>query len=148
MTHFVFDTNVIVSALLFNDSGPGRAFFRALNYGTILIARPLVKELSEVLCRSKFDRYISPEERDKFLEALVTESNLIETTESVHVCRDPEDNQILELAVNGNAAFIVTGDIDLLVLNPFRGVQIVTPAEFLKREPDHERRRRDDEHDE
>lgn len=110
MTHFVFDTNVIVSALLFNDSGPGRAFFRALNYGTILISRPLVKELSEVLCRGKFDRYISHEERDKFLEALITESDLIETTESVHVCRDPEDNQVLELAVNGNATFIVTGD--------------------------------------
>ncbi len=53
MTHFVFDTNVIVSALLFNDSGPGRAFFQALNYGTILISRPLVKELSEVLCRGR-----------------------------------------------------------------------------------------------
>ncbi|MCY4614678.1 MAG: hypothetical protein OXB94_13805 [Nitrospira sp.] len=44
MTHFVFDTNVLVSALLFNDSGPGRAFFRALHYGTILIFQPLVKE--------------------------------------------------------------------------------------------------------
>ena len=139
MTHFVFDTNVIVSALLFNDSGPGQAFFQALHHGTILISRPLVKELSEVLCRGKFDRYISHEERDKFLESLITESNLIETTESVHVCRDPKDNQVLELAVNGNAAFIVTGDTDLLVLNPFRGVQIVTPAEFLKHGPDDER---------
>ena len=139
MTHFVFDTNVIISALLFNDSGPGRAFFQALHHGTILVSRPLVKELSEVLCRGKFDRYISHEERDKFLEALITESNLIETTESVHLCRDPKDNQVLELAVNGNAAFIITGDTDLLVLNPFRGVQIVTPAEFLKRGPDDER---------
>ena len=86
----------------------------------------------------KFDRYISHEERDKFLAALITESNLIEPTESVHGCRDPEDNQILELAVNGNAAYIVTGDIDLLVLNPFRGAQIVTPAEFLKHGPDQE----------
>lgn len=148
MTHFVFDTNVMISALLFNDSVPGRAFYRAFKYGTILISQPLVEELSEVLCRGKFDRYISHEERDKFLAALITEATLIETTESVHVCRDPEDNQILELAVNGNAAYIVTGDIDLLVLNPFRGAQIVTPAEFLKREPDQKRRRRDDEHDE
>lgn len=43
-----------------------------------------------------------------------------------------EDDQILELAVNGNATYIVTGDADLLVLNPFRGIEIVTPAEFLK----------------
>ena len=44
----------------------------------------------------------------------------------------PEDNRILELAVNGDAGVIVTGDKDLLVLDPFRGVRIVTPAEFLK----------------
>ena len=48
------------------------------------------------------------------------------------MCRDPEDDHILELAVNGNATYIVTGDADLLVLNPFRGVKILTPAEFLQ----------------
>ena len=60
------------------------------------------------------------------------ESELVDATERVHVCRDPEDNRILELAVNGDAGVIVTGDKDLLVLDPFRGVRIVTPAEFLK----------------
>ena len=132
MTRFAFDTNVIVSALLFNDSVPGQAFIRALNHGMILVSGALVGELSRVLGRDRFDRYVTREERDEFLESLIRESNLIEITEAVQVCRDPKDDQVLELAVNGNATYILTGDADLLVLNPFRGVEIVTPAEFLK----------------
>ena len=56
---------------------------------------------------------------------------------STHIenCRDPKDNQILEVAVDGKADVIVTGDNDLLVLHPFRGVPIVGPAEFLARLP-------------
>ena len=92
----------------------------------------MVGELSRVLGRDRFDRYVTREERDEFLESLIRESNLIEITEAVQVCRGPKDDQVLELAVNGNAAYIVTGDADLLVLNPFCGVEIVTPAEFLK----------------
>ncbi len=132
MNRFVFDTNVTVSALLFNDSVPGQAFTRALDHGSILVSGSLVRELSRVLGRERFDRYLSREERDVFLESLIREADLIEITESVNVCRDPKDDHILELAVNGNATYIVTGDADLLVLNPFRGVKILTPAEFLQ----------------
>ena len=132
MTRLVFDTNVIISALLFNDSVPGRAFIWALNHGRILVSGTLVGELSCVLGRDRFDRYVTREERDEFLGSLIRESDLIEITETVQVCRDPKDDQVLELAVNGNATYIVTGDADLLVLNPFRGVEIITPAEFLK----------------
>ena len=132
MTRFVFDTNVIVSALLLNDSVPARAFLQALNYGTVLISASLVRELSHVLSRERFDRYISREERDEFVDALTRESELVEITDPISVCRDPEDNRVLELAINGNATFIITGDSDLLVLNPFRDVRIVTPADFLK----------------
>ena len=130
MTRIVFDTNVIVSAMLFSDSVPGRVFLEVLNNGTILMSRSLARELSLVLGRDKFDRYVSREQRDGFLASLIRESELIEITESIHVCRDPKDNLILELAADGNADFIVTGDADLLVLNPFRGVRILTPTEL------------------
>ncbi len=132
MTRFVFDTNVIISALLFVDSLPGRAFLRALDHGTILVSAALVGELSRVLGRDKFDRYVTGEERAVFLESLIRESDLIETTEVVQICRDPKDDRVLELGVSGNATYIVTGDDDLLVLNPFRGIGIVTPAQFLR----------------
>lgn len=47
-------------------------------------------------------------------------------------CRDPRDDKFLELAVNGRADVIVSGDKDLLALHPFRGIPILTPAEFLE----------------
>ena len=131
-TRYVFDTNVMISALLFNTSVPGQAFARSLGHGTILISQPLVEELNDVLGREKFNQYVSHEQRDRFLESLVRESELVNIIESVQECRDPEDDRILELAVNGNASIIVSGDTDLLVLNPFRSIQIATPAELLK----------------
>lgn len=131
MTRYVLDTNVIVSALLFGSSPPGRAFAQASERGRILISDALLNELSDVLGREKFNRYVTRGERHGFLEALVRESDMIEITESVRVCRDPEDDFVLELAVNGNASCIITGDADLLVLNPFRGVQIPTTSDFL-----------------
>ncbi len=132
MIRFVFDTNTIVSALLFRQSVPRQAFDRALSSGTILTSEPLVMELSRVLALERFDSYVSLEERNEFLEALILNSDLVEITESVQACRDPDDDRILEVAVNGAAAYIVTGDSDLLVMNPFRGVEILTPAELLR----------------
>ena len=132
MTRTVLDTNAIVSALLFNDSAPGRAFIKALDTGTILVSAALVQELQDVLNRPRFDRYVAREERDEFLMAFMGEAELVEITETVEVCRDPKDDQILELAVSGNADCIVTGDDDLLTLNPFRSIAIITPADFLR----------------
>lgn len=131
-TRYVFDTNVIISALLFNDSIPGQTFFHTLDYGTILMSQSLAEELNDVLGREKFNRYITLEEREQFLECLTRESELVEITDTVRVCRDAKDNQILELAVSGDAMFVVTGDNDLLALNPFRGIQIVTPSQLLE----------------
>ena len=88
--------------------------------------------MNTVLAREKFNRYVTLEEREAFLEALVRESQLVEITEKVQACRDPKDDQILELAVSGNASFVVTGDDDLLVLNPFHGIPIVTAGVLLE----------------
>ena len=132
MTRTVFDTNAVVSALLFNDSAPRRALIKALDTGTILVSATLVQELQDVLNRPRFDRYVTREERDEFLMAFMREAELVETTETVTACRDPKDDQILELAVSGNVDCIVTGDDDLLTLNLFRGIAIITPADFLR----------------
>lgn len=67
----------------------------------------------------------------EFLAELVEDGKWVSITESVTECRDPKDNKFLELAVSGNASHIITGDADLLVMNPFRGISIVTPHEFL-----------------
>ena len=52
----------------------------------------------------------------------------------VQACRDPRDNKFLEVAVNGRADILVSGDKDLLALHPFRGIDIITPADYLTRQ--------------
>ena len=66
-----------------------------------------------------------------FLAAFIRDAEVVDVTERVAECRDPKDDRFLELAVSGNATCIVSGDSDLLVLNPFRGVAILTPKEFI-----------------
>ncbi len=129
---FVFDTNVLVSALLFEESKPAQSFYSALHNGEILLSTDLINEIHEVIYRSKFDRYISNEQRDAFLIALVQTGTVVEITEAIDVCRDPKDNMVLELAVSGGADVIVSGDKDLLVLHPFRGISILTPEESIR----------------
>jgi putative PIN family toxin of toxin-antitoxin system len=87
--------------------------------------------LADVLQREKFDRYLTTPEREEFLEALVEQVTFIQPTEEIRVCRDSRDDKFFELAVAGNADYIITGDDDLLVLNPYRGIAILTAAEFL-----------------
>ena len=110
---------------------PGQALYLALDLGTLLLSEALIEELRAVLSRPRFDRYATRSEREEFLRDLIREAPTIAITQQIQACRDPNDDKILELAVNGNADYIVTGDDDLLVMNPFRGIDIVTPAEFL-----------------
>jgi putative PIN family toxin of toxin-antitoxin system len=128
---YVFDTNVIISALLFEQSKPAQAFRAALDRGEMLLSLPTLKELNEVLGREKFNRYLLPEEREHFIIALLRESTLVDITENIRACRDPKDDKFLELAINAEATCIISGDKDLLELSPFWNIPIMKPDEFL-----------------
>lgn len=132
MIRSIFDTNVIISALLFDRSVPGKALLWALQKEIVLMSIALSEEIADVMSRPRFDKYVSSEERALFLAALLDASEVVEIVDSIRICRDPKDDKILELAISGNADCIVTGDDDLLALNPFRGVAIVPPADFLQ----------------
>ena len=127
----VLGTNVAVSAALLLQSTPRRAFDYVLEHGTLLISIETMSGLNNVLRRPQFGRYLTEEERQEFLAAVVRESELVEVTVEVAVCRDPTDDKFLEVAVSGGATHIISGDDDLLALNPFRGVEILTPLNFL-----------------
>ena len=129
----VFDTNTVISAALLAHSIPCLAFRRALEIGQVLLSPATLEELAEVLQRPRFNRYVTLAERDEFLEALIDRALFIEPREDIQVCRDPKDDKFLELAVSGSACCIVSGDGDLLGLNPFRGIEIVTPRIFLEK---------------
>ncbi len=132
-TRYVFDTNVLVSTLIFEDSKPGRAFRHALQNGQILLSLTTLEEIDEVMHREKFERYVTAEEREEFLEALIGRARFVEPAEQIKVCRDPKDDKFLELAVSGEAHHIISGDDDLLALSPFRGIEILSVDDFLKR---------------
>ena len=127
----VFDTNVVVSAVLFLATVPARALELGQAVGRLLVSDETVEELRRVLMRTKFDRYVRSDERARFLGRVLDDAMLVEIIESIDDCRDPNENKFLELAVSGDATHLVTGDDDLLVLHPFRGVAIVTPQAFL-----------------
>jgi putative PIN family toxin of toxin-antitoxin system len=129
----VVDTNVVVSGLLLPGSVSRRAFNAARTRGVVLVSIATLEELDDVLCRRKFDEYVDEEQRLDFLAAYIREAEHVVVTESVRECRDPSDDKILELAASGNATHVISGDDDLLVLSPFRGILIQTPADFLRR---------------
>jgi len=128
----VFDNNALVSAVLLSGV-PRRAFDKLLNNGTVLVSVPVLLELADVLNREKFDKYVTHDERMRFMVSFLKVAEMIEISETITVCRDPKDDKLLELAISGSASFLVTGDKDLLVLNPFRGVEIISPREFLEK---------------
>jgi len=131
-SRFVIDTNTLVSSVLISSSIPDRAVKSIRQSGIILISIATLEELQEVMNRRKFDKYVAPLIRSEFIAQLAQQSELIDIKESVIACRDPKDDKFLELAVNGNADYLITGDRNLLVLHLFRNIPILIPAGFLE----------------
>ena len=127
----VFDTNVLVSALLLPDSTPRLALSLAIEKGVVLLSFSTLAEIYDVLNRKRFRRYIDEEDIRTFVAALTRQSQWVDVGERITMCRDAKDDKFLEVAVSGRATHIVTGDSDLLALNPFRDIQIVRPHTFL-----------------
>jgi uncharacterized protein len=138
---YVFDTNVIISSVLFEGSKPDLAIRYALQNGNILFSLELIEELDEVLSRTKFRKYITDEEREEFLNSFINRGILIEVVDVVKECRDPKDDKILELSLSGKTDLIISGDQDLLVLSPFRSVEILSVEQFLQSVSDYPNQR-------
>ena len=133
MLRIVLDTNIIISAALSKNSTPDRALNYAVDNTVLLISKDTFNELQEKLLGVKFDKYVQRQARETFLTTLLAISEMVIIKKPIVACRDSKDDKFLELAVNGNANCIVTGDKDLLVLHPFETVEILTAADFLKK---------------
>lgn len=105
----------------------GLAFAR----GIVPASADTIDELDAVLRRPKFNHYLHEDERLLFLAAFIRAAKVVDVASKVTECVDPRDNKFLELAVSGKATCAVSGDSDLLVLNPFQGVQILTRRGFI-----------------
>ncbi len=130
----VADNNALISRLLLPASVPGRAVRKAVDTAQLLLSEATLRELAEVLSRPKFDRYVTTDERQQFLRLLTRVGEIVPIVYPIQACRDAKDDMFLEVAVNGEADLIVTGDQDLLVLSPFRSISITTPAHYIERD--------------
>lgn len=129
----VLDTNLWVSRLLAPQGAAALAVDRALQWGVPLMSLETLQELTDVLARPKFDPYVSVRDRQHFIALLGGVARMVTISHRVAACRDPKDDKFLHVALNGEAELIVTGDADLLTLNPFHGVEIVSPGAFLEK---------------
>ena len=128
----VIDTGVLISAAIKAQTVPSIAVYRAVQRDVVLKSDMTEAELREVIARPYLARLIAPTARVRLMD-LMASAELVPVTERITACRDPKDDKFLELAVNGQADLIMSGDADLLVLNPFRTIPIITPAAFVQR---------------
>lgn len=128
---WVLDTNVLISRLLVPRGVAAQAVDHALARGIMLVSEETLHELVDVLGRPKYDPFVSREDRRQFVQLLGGVARIVPIPRKLRACRDPKDDKFLDVAVNGGAAAIITGDRDLLELDPFHGIRILDPANFL-----------------
>jgi putative PIN family toxin of toxin-antitoxin system len=108
---------------------------KALSRGVMLVSDETLSELADVLARPKFDRYVSRADRQQFLRLLGGVARKIHIQHRLEICRDPKDDKLLHVALNGKAQYLITGDGDLLVLSGSfsqnHGLRIVSPNDWL-----------------
>ncbi len=127
----ILDTNVIISALLKKGSVPHQVLTLCLEKAQISFSIQTFTELIAKVTLPKFNRYASVEYRQETLEILERRGRFFYPHARVSDCRDEDDNRFLELALAAGAKYLVTGDKDLLDLDPYQGIRILTPATFL-----------------
>lgn len=134
----VIDTNVLISAILFPRSQIAKAVEKAMVYYELYASDETISEFLEVIQRDKFNKYFTNRSTDKqvFINTFIHSVTRIEPTIKVTDCSDPKDNKFLEVALSANAALLLTGDKrDLITMNPYCGLEIITVSEFLQRTP-------------
>jgi len=125
----VIDTNIWISFLI-GKSLTGLSETIASDRIIVLFSNDLFRELIAVLRRPKFQKYFSESVIENLIGLLNEKIELVEVTRCFDNCRDAKDNFLLDLAVSGLANYLVTGDADLLILNPFYDVEIISYQVF------------------
>ncbi len=128
---FILDTNLWISFLIKKDL---ERIEEALcnDSFTLIFSRELLDEFLDVVQRVKFRKYFSQDEINIALEIIMDFSQFVQATTEIKICRDPKDDYLLALAIDADAAYLVTGDFDLLDLGEIKNTKIITITDFLK----------------
>ena len=129
----MINSGVLVRRVLYPVSLPAQALAAARKTGVILMSDDMKDELVDVLSRPKFARYARREEIEIFLQSYLGDVEHVPVTFVIRACIDPNDDKVLALAISGSADTIISSDVDLLAMHPFRNVEILTPRQFLDR---------------
>lgn len=127
----IFDTNIWISFLIGLRLAKIKRYISNRRI-TIITTEQLILELKTVTSREKIKKYFSEENVKELIDLIETIAVKVEITPTHFLSRDPKDNFLLDMIDFSNAEYLVTGDKDLLELNPFKTAQIITPEEFEK----------------
>lgn len=131
VSRIIIDTNLWISFLITKD-------FTKLDeiifsrQGILVFSQELLDEFLEVARRPKFRRFFSNSDIEEILETIDEYADFVKIKSEIQICRDPKDNFLLSLSVDGNADFLLTGDKDLLDLREFGETTIITITDFLQ----------------
>lgn len=128
----ILDTNLLVSRILTPDSVTASAVRMIIDHCHLLVSQATMDEFALILTRIQGKGYIKQDEALLLIHAYKEIVEWVPIIERVQACRDPKDDKFLELAVNGEAEYIITGDKDLLVLHPFKNIKILSTKEFIE----------------
>lgn len=135
----VLDTNILVAHALLGSDVPRRSraiantVVLAVVHCRVLLSPATLAEVTEVLGRKDFDRYKHHDGRMEALSATIDGAIMLSPTSTVRLCRDPEDDMFLELALDGKASWLVTVDHQLLAVRQIGNTEILRPERFLQR---------------
>jgi uncharacterized protein len=128
----VVDTNVIISAVLSPRGAPALFLKRLFRGGQLVFSATTFDELKTRLWRPKFDPHFTLEERQDLLHVIASSARWCEDTHAEGTwCRDPDDDKFIALALAAQATRLITGDADLLCLDPLGKLRILTPRQAL-----------------
>ena len=125
----ILDTNLYISFLISKKLDELVKLIEE-NLIVILYSDELISEIIRVTSKTKFQKYFTADVY-KLLELVFEKYGiLIKITSDILICRDPDDNFLLNLAVDGNADYLITGDKDLMILEKINNTEIITIADF------------------
>jgi len=125
----VIDTNIWISFLI-GKLLAGLDDYILDGLLEVIISDEQLDEITTVLRRPKFRKHFTADDIEEFLSLLYKSAQVVAVHHTIKDCRDEKDNFLLETAIRGKADYIVTGDKDLLILNPYRGKEIINFREF------------------
>ena len=133
LAYIVIDTNVLISAGLLPQSKTAQVLALAVEHFVIAQNKDTWHELETRIARSKFDRYFGDSGRLRHLAKIAQSIQRFEVSAAVSVSRDKTDDKFIELAIDSGSSILISGDPDLRVVKTFKGVEILSPAQFFER---------------